>query len=200
MPHPADRNGAAGFTLLETIVAMAVLAIVLVSALRVVTDGGWRVDRAAHRLALARIAERLITRTGVDLTLTDVPLTGTEGGARWRLERSRYVVPDSTGSDEFGGLSKLEGLGSALGDKGSKDPSAGAGLDIAAGDELAAGPGDAMGLSHPGASDRPARSTGSRLADLETRGKLGLWLVRATVEDASGERVALSTLRLEPSP
>jgi prepilin-type N-terminal cleavage/methylation domain-containing protein len=209
--HPADRKGAAGFTLLETIVAMAVLAIVLVSALRVSTDGGWRVDRTTHRLALVRIADRLIERADVDLPVASGPLTGTEGGASWRLERSRYVVAEPDAGDTSTDLGKSAAFGDPKessdsmesGSMRSDEPTGLSGTGRSTGLLPTATQGDkkdrdaSIRIGQDDGKDKDTFSSDNGLSDLETKGKLGLWLIRATVTDASGERVDLSVLRLE---
>ncbi len=179
---------------------MAVLAIVLVSALRVSTDGGWRVDRSAHRLALVRMADRLIERADVDLSLAGGPLTGTDGGASWRLERSPFVVTEPSTDDASKDFASSLGFGDQT---TSDDPSGLSGLGKSPGLIAADQQGDAK---DPGASidvktkdqqDSTSPSGRPAMADLTNRKKPGLWLIKATVSDASGEQVELSTLRLE---
>ena len=179
---------------------MAILAIVLVSALRVSTDGGWRVDRTAHRLALVRTADRLIERADVDLSLTGGPLTGTEGGASWRLERSPFVVTQPGSGEASTDFASSMGFGDPKTSDGSHGLDArGGSPGLLAGDQQGNSKESGASIEIKGGDEQHHAPLSSRRApgDLTKEKNLGLWLIKVTVSDASGEQVELSTLRLE---
>ncbi len=179
---------------------MAVLAIVLVSALRVSTDGGWRVDRAAHRLALVRIADDLIERADVDLSLANGSLTGTEGGASWRLERTPFIVTEPADGEDADLFTKSPSLGSskASADSTGQDgKSQSDGLSAMLSRDDQKGSDLSIKIGQDEGQDRKTLLGNQASTDLGAKPKLGLWLIKVTVSDASGQQVQLSTLRLE---
>jgi type II secretion system protein I len=91
-PRPATE---AGFTLLETLVALAILGIVLTTVFGVIGSGLRAAHRDEDRLLLGLVAQNLLVRSRLDLTTTDGPRHGDIGGGLvWRIESEPYTVPD----------------------------------------------------------------------------------------------------------
>lgn len=92
-PHPDDLavRRDAGFTLIETLVALAILSIALGVLLAVFGDGIRRQGRA-EQLAMATLqAQSLLARVGVDIPLRTGVATGTlPKGLHWRLHMDHY--------------------------------------------------------------------------------------------------------------
>lgn len=89
----AETAAARGFSLIEALVALAVLGIVLGGAL---AAGGASLGSAARGrrdLAMATLAETLLERAGVDLLLDSPVAEGSARGLRWRLERTLADEP-----------------------------------------------------------------------------------------------------------
>ncbi len=80
-----------GFTLLEALVALAVLSTVLASAFGVFSSGLKALSRGDQRLTLALIAENLLERADIDLVRTRPEASGTMAdGVSWRVTRTPY--------------------------------------------------------------------------------------------------------------
>lgn len=85
----AERTDSAGFSLVEALVAIAVLGVVLGGA--VAASGGSLeiAERSRRELAMARLAESLLDRAGLDLLTEAAVAEGRSGALRWRLVRLR---------------------------------------------------------------------------------------------------------------
>jgi general secretion pathway protein I len=92
-PHPNEPHEGkdAGFAILETLVALAILAIALGVLLAVITDGIRRQGRA-EKLAEATLhAQSLLARVGADVPLKVGATTGTlSNGMHWQVLVERY--------------------------------------------------------------------------------------------------------------
>jgi general secretion pathway protein I len=87
----ASRNDIAGFTLVEIIVALAILALSLNVILPAISDGLWRTGEAEAQAEAASLARSLLAQAGSALTLKDGAAVGEfENGLRWRVEVSPY--------------------------------------------------------------------------------------------------------------
>lgn len=86
MSRRSCSDGAAGFTLIEALVALAIIAIVLAtigSVIAVTTKGTRSIDQ---RLALAGTAETLLADLPVRGLLKPGRKSGQLAGSRWRLD------------------------------------------------------------------------------------------------------------------
>lgn len=92
-PSPADTGAEAGFTLLEVLVAFAILAVALTAVLQAFGGGLESVRRAdAAALSLAK-ARSLLERVGAELAIAPGVLNGGEEGAGWSISISRRKSP-----------------------------------------------------------------------------------------------------------
>ena len=79
-----DRE--AGFTLIEVLVALAILAIAAAFAFRAISGGLYWLDRDGAEDYAVRVAEAELTRVGQDLPLRDGSIDGrTVQGYSWRI-------------------------------------------------------------------------------------------------------------------
>lgn len=81
------RRDRYGFSLIEALVAIAILAGVATVALQIISTSGGRSERATARLRATLAAEMLLVRVGLDLPLKPQSSAGTlEDGSAWRLD------------------------------------------------------------------------------------------------------------------
>ena len=98
-PSPAEARprgrGAAGFTLLEVLVAFAVLAVALGAAMEIFSTG-LRSARAAHGYTIATLlAESRLESVGVEDQLSEGETSGAwDNGYRWRVDVRPYELED----------------------------------------------------------------------------------------------------------
>lgn len=78
-----------GFTLIEVVAALAILAVVLGMAYRILGDGLGGVRRAEDRAAALAVAEARLAALGVEEPLVPGERTGVTAGHAWRI----IVVP-----------------------------------------------------------------------------------------------------------
>lgn len=91
--HP--RAAAAGFTLLETLVALAILGIVLTAVYGVFGSGLRTAQRDEDRLLLALVARNLLARSALDLYPGTSTLSGDIGGGlRWSIAGAPFTPPE----------------------------------------------------------------------------------------------------------
>jgi len=89
--------GKAGFTVVEVVVALAILALALGVLLNVTSDSLRRTERAETIAEAGSLAQSLLAETGVELPLRDGETTGeTDRGFRWRV----YIEPYGDGIDQ----------------------------------------------------------------------------------------------------
>ena len=192
----------AGFTLIETLVALAILGIVMSAVYAVIGSGLRTAHRDEDRLLLALVAQNLLARSGYDLDARRGDLSGDIGGGlRWRIESTPYELPEGILPEpepEFdapalppaggagGGSTAETGFG-----RGQSDSGRGAGSE-----EGLPGSGATAGSDSPG----EANSLSDRQRDAEARRpRVQLRLVRVTVEKG-GQTFQLSSLALDPAP
>jgi len=81
------RGGRDGFSLIEALVAITILAGVATVALLVISSSSDRQARATARLRATLAAEMLLDRVGLDLPLQPQSLAGRlKDGSQWRLD------------------------------------------------------------------------------------------------------------------
>lgn len=180
------RARSAGFTLIETLVALAILGIVLTTVYGIFGGALRGAQRDEDRLLLALVARNLMARSRLDLFPADGSLSGDIGGGlRWRIEGTPYIVPEgllpeaptTTGTDRDTAFGE--------GDDGGNF------ADAAAPDTDE--PGQALGEAEPGetgVTDGPRDPT-------PPREQVRLQLVRITVEKGA-ERYELAGLVQDP--
>jgi general secretion pathway protein I len=188
-----SAGAAAGFTLLETLVALALLGIVLTTVFGLIGGGLRAAHRDEDRLLLALVAQNLLVRSRLDLTPTgDGPLSGDIGGGlRWRIESQPYELPEGILPEPpppQPGLSRLDE------EEDRQDEEIGA-PSVAAREESGFGR-DAGVEEEAGTIDRDGSSPGEREREQE-REQVRLRLVRVTVEKGE-ERFELTSLAVEP--
>jgi prepilin-type N-terminal cleavage/methylation domain-containing protein len=164
--HDAPRaDNAAGFTLIETLVAFVVLSIVLSTVYGIMGGGLRQAKRDEDRLLLAAVAENLLVRARLDLFPARGPISGEiAGGVRWTITSTPYVLPVPPTPDEpdrrepFGGS---DGDGGSFGRGGDEDSSS-FGRDSAGGSSF--GNDDDEAFGRQGRDMSAERDTGERPA------------------------------------
>jgi type II secretion system protein I len=87
---------AAGFTLIETLVALAILGVVLTTVFGIFGGALRAAHRDEDRLLLALVAENLLARSRLDLFPAEGAFSGDIGGGlRWRIEGEPYALPEN---------------------------------------------------------------------------------------------------------
>ena len=196
LPRPPR---AAGFTLIETLVALAVLGTVMSVVYGMVSDQLRRIGRGDEQVTLALFAQNLLARTDLDLGRPGAPNEGsTADGLRWTVERIPVPLPPAPSTDAgLGGTAAGTDPGP---DDGSPDTGGAGGADGGSAsllpqptpDTVAAG-GD---QTAPGGPTTNAAASGTSAQRIEPQ----LFEVRVTAENARGEHFTLSTLRVEAKP
>lgn len=174
------RAGQAGFTLIETLVALAILGVVLSAVYGVFGSGLRAASRDEDRLLLALVAQNLLARSRLDLFPADgAALSGDIGGGlRWRIDGEPYALPEN--------LLPEAPEAAAPGDRGAGAAGGGFGRDASGGGGRAgAGPGGGLaggsgGLGGSASVGRPP----SALDEAGSRGGLG----RGGADAATGTR------------
>ncbi len=95
LPHSTEqdvRRPAAGFTLLEVLVALAILGIGLGVVFQGISQGLRLRGESADNVRLSLVAERLLGELIVREYAPAAPEEGEESGCRWRLEPSERAV------------------------------------------------------------------------------------------------------------
>lgn len=100
------KNSDDGFTLVEVLVAFAILAMTLTLAFRSFGSGARGVNAADRQALAVAIAQSRLAAAGVETPLEEGTVTGThEGGLHWRLTARRLPdypdFADATGLDAF---------------------------------------------------------------------------------------------------
>jgi general secretion pathway protein I len=92
---PRNDGNRDGFTLVEIIVALAILALSLNVILPVISDALWRTGEAEAQAEAASLARSLLAQAGSAVPLPDGTAAGQfENGFRWQLEVTPYGGAD----------------------------------------------------------------------------------------------------------
>ena len=84
-------NKSDGFTILEVLVALAILGLSLGMVMTSISNGLRLTRESASETAAGVLAQSLLDRVGGDLPLQDSEIHGTEpDGTRWRVQISPY--------------------------------------------------------------------------------------------------------------
>lgn len=86
----SDTNNQRGFTLIEVLIALAILGVSLGVVLTTVSDSLVRARRGESELVAISLAQSLLARAGPDLKLTASGHKGDSGGFAWRLSTTPY--------------------------------------------------------------------------------------------------------------
>jgi type II secretion system protein I len=179
-------RGDSGFTLLETLVALAILGIVMSTVYAVIGSGLRTAHRDEDRLLLGLVAQNLLARSHYDLNPRDGALSGDIGGGlRWRIESEPYAVPEGLLPEAPPAFDELALRPS--GEEEAADAGAGGLGARASADRRESGLGTSEDAAADGRAGEPA----------PPRAPLRLRLVRVSVEKGD-QRYQLSTLAMEP--
>lgn len=204
------KRAAHGFTLLETLVALAILGVVLTTVFSVIGGGLRTAQRDEDRVLLALMAQNLMVRSRLDLVPTNGPLSGTiEGGLRWRIESEPYRVPppvvtelregrDGNDREANGERSLGERLKEHFGSSDDEDEGTGRSARFGRQADEAAGENETSGDAGPrfGRSESDSSESGNE-RPRRPRDEVRLRLVRVTVEKGR-ESFVLTGLAVEP--
>jgi general secretion pathway protein I len=90
-PYGRLASHRSGFTLVEIIVALAILALSLDVILPAISDALWRTGEAEAQAEAASLARSLLAEAGTAVTLSNGAAAGQfENGFRWRLQVTTY--------------------------------------------------------------------------------------------------------------
>jgi general secretion pathway protein I len=91
LPRDDGDGRESGFTLLEVIVALAILTLALSVLLGVISDGLRRTSRAADDAEAVLLARSLLASVGAEIPLREGQVTGRfANGPQWRLQVERF--------------------------------------------------------------------------------------------------------------
>ena len=97
MSSPRTWRRAAGFTLIEILIAFAILTIALVTLFRAFSDGLAATGRAESVSAAVLLARSTLERVGTEIPLQEGRQAGVAGGgAEWMVEVGRSSIIDQT--------------------------------------------------------------------------------------------------------
>lgn len=88
------QSGEAGFTLVEVVVALAILALSLSVLLKMISNGVWQTDRAEKLARAGSLAQSLLAKVGTEVPIREGQTEGElADGFRWRLRTEPYGNP-----------------------------------------------------------------------------------------------------------
>ena len=101
----ADRRRDAGAIFVESLVAAAIVAMILVTTFRVVTDGAAHARMAEQRRMALLVAQSELAAVGVEIPIQAGEKTGVSGEMAWSVDVSPYS--DESGASTVGALWKV---------------------------------------------------------------------------------------------
>ena len=102
MSRKSCSDGAAGFTLIEALVALAIVAAVLGSIGAVIATTAKGTRSIDQRLALSGTAETILAALPARTLLKPGRQSGETAGHRWRIDVSRMNVPVASDAPQTG--------------------------------------------------------------------------------------------------
>jgi general secretion pathway protein I len=85
------QNGEAGFTVVEVVVALTILALALAVLLDVISNSIRQTGQAETVAEAGSLAQSLLAKTGTELPLRDGQITGqSDHGFHWRVQINAY--------------------------------------------------------------------------------------------------------------
>lgn len=194
-----DARPSAGFTLLEALVALAILGVVLSTVFGIFGRGLQGARRDEDQLLLALVAQNLLARSRLDLFPAEGAITGDIGGGlRWRIEGEPYPLPENLlpeapeAEESFGSFDQDEASRDEESTDGDRPFGQAAAERSSLSDDSAASGFDRETEAEPDQED--AQEVGE---PTRPREKVRLRLIRVIVEKGS-ERFELAGLAPEP--
>ena len=94
----ASGGREAGFTLVEVVVALAILALSLAVLLNVISNGISQTDRAQKLAQAGSLAQSLLAKVGTEMPIQEGQVSGEfPEGFRWRVRAERYGDAEDRG-------------------------------------------------------------------------------------------------------
>ena len=94
MTHLGKTQSSAGFTLIETLVAFAILSVAIAAAYRSFSGSLTGTHIAADRGRAILLAQSQLESAGTEFPLEPGLIEGREHGFDWSMEISKYPLPD----------------------------------------------------------------------------------------------------------
>jgi len=95
------RRRAGGFTLLEVLIAFAILALALAALMQTFGSGMRGVAASERHLMAALVARSLLERVGHDIPLEPGEVSGEDGAFAWTVSMRRARRADRRGNDQL---------------------------------------------------------------------------------------------------
>ena len=94
--NPASGSAAGGFTLLEVLIAFAILVVCLGVLMRVFAGGLGSLDSSRHHATAVLVARSVMERIGIEFPLAAGRFSGDAGGEyRWQAEVRRSDIAEA---------------------------------------------------------------------------------------------------------
>lgn len=104
-PVTPDRRGDSGAIFVESLVAAAIVAMILVTTFRVITDGAVHARMAEQRRMALLVAQSELAEVGTEIPIAAGEKSGVSGDMFWSVDVSPYS--DESGASTAGALWKV---------------------------------------------------------------------------------------------